>query len=68
MVRVLKTGYDAPMRALEFGANGIMVPHCRSAEEARQWVDWVRFPPLESAASTAPERMRIGDLQIRASI
>ncbi len=46
MVRVLKTGYDAPMRALEHGANGIMVPHCRSAEEARQWVEWVRFPPL----------------------
>src|SRR3954453_6839915 len=46
MVRVLKTGYMAPMRALEFGANGIMVPHCRSAAEARQWVDWCRFPPL----------------------
>lgn len=46
MVRVQKTGYDSPMRALEFGANGIMVPHCRSAEEARQWVEWVRFPPL----------------------
>ncbi|MFN7919940.1 MAG: aldolase/citrate lyase family protein [Bryobacteraceae bacterium] len=46
MVRILKTGYDAPMRALEYGANGIMVPHCRSAEEARQWVDWCRFPPL----------------------
>jgi 4-hydroxy-2-oxoheptanedioate aldolase len=46
MVRILKTGYDAPMRSLECGANGIMVPHCRSAEEAKQWVDWVRFPPL----------------------
>jgi 2-keto-3-deoxy-L-rhamnonate aldolase RhmA len=23
-----------------------MVPHCRSAEEARQYVEWVRFPPL----------------------
>ena len=46
MVRILKTGYDAPMRALEYGANGIMVPHCRSAAEARQWVEWVRFPPL----------------------
>jgi 4-hydroxy-2-oxoheptanedioate aldolase len=46
MVRILKTGYSAPMRVLEFGANGIMVPHCRSAEEARQWVEWVRFPPL----------------------
>src|SRR6266498_22663 len=46
MVRILKTGYTAPMRALDFGANGIMVPHCRSVEEARQWVEWARFPPL----------------------
>ncbi len=46
MVRVLKSGYHSPMRALEFGANGIMVPHCRSAAEAQQWVEWVRFPPL----------------------
>ena len=46
MVRVRKTGYDSPMRALEFGANGIMAPHCRSVEEARQWVEWVRFPPV----------------------
>jgi 4-hydroxy-2-oxoheptanedioate aldolase len=45
MVRIRKTGYDSPMRALEFGANGLMIPHCRSAAEARQWVDWVRFPP-----------------------
>ncbi|MCI0624994.1 MAG: aldolase/citrate lyase family protein [Acidobacteria bacterium] len=46
MVRILKTGYSSPMRVLEFGANGIMVPHCRSVEEARQWVEWTRFPPL----------------------
>jgi len=46
MVRVLKEGYMSPMRAMEFGANGIMVPHCRSVEEARQWVEWCRFPPL----------------------
>ena len=30
MVRIRKHGYDSVMRALEFGANGIMVPHCRS--------------------------------------
>ena len=46
MVRVLKTGYTSPMRALEFGANGILVPHCMNAAEARQWVEWVRYPPL----------------------
>src|SRR4051812_3194389 len=31
MVRVLKEGYAAPMRALEMGANGLMIPHIRSA-------------------------------------
>jgi 4-hydroxy-2-oxoheptanedioate aldolase len=46
MVRIRKTGYNAPMGVLEFGANGIMVPHCRSAAEARQFVEWTRFPPL----------------------
>lgn len=46
MVRVRKGGYDSPMRALEFGATGIMVPHIKSAEEARQWVEWTKFPPL----------------------
>ena len=46
MVRVLKEGYQAPMRALEAGANGTMVPHCKSAAEAKQWADWARFPPL----------------------
>jgi 4-hydroxy-2-oxoheptanedioate aldolase len=48
MVRILKTGYDSAMRALEFGANGIMVPHCRSIEEAEQWASWTRFPPQGS--------------------
>jgi 4-hydroxy-2-oxoheptanedioate aldolase len=46
MVRVLKTGYSSPMRCLEFGANGLMVPHVRSVQEAQQWIDWTRFPPL----------------------
>jgi len=45
MVRIRKTGYTSAMRALEFGANGIMVPHCCDPEEARQWVEWTRFPP-----------------------
>ncbi|MEW5979559.1 MAG: aldolase/citrate lyase family protein [Acidobacteriota bacterium] len=46
MVRILKTGYTSPMRALECGANGIMVPHCCSVDEAREWVSWSKFPPL----------------------
>ncbi|MBL8228130.1 MAG: hypothetical protein JNL98_06620 [Bryobacterales bacterium] len=46
MVRIRKHGYDSAMRMLEAGANGIMVPHIRSAAEAREWVNYVRFPPL----------------------
>lgn len=46
MVRLRNTGYTSAMRALEFGANGIMAPHCRSVEDAKQWVEWTRFPPL----------------------
>jgi 4-hydroxy-2-oxoheptanedioate aldolase len=45
MVRICKNGYTSIMRALEFGANGIMIPHCCSAAEAEQWVRWSRFPP-----------------------
>lgn len=45
MVRICKNGYASAMRPLEFGANGIMVPHCSSPDEARQWAKWTRFPP-----------------------
>jgi 4-hydroxy-2-oxoheptanedioate aldolase len=45
MVRIRKTGYTSAQCALEFGANGIMVPHCCSVAEAREWADWTRFPP-----------------------
>jgi 4-hydroxy-2-oxoheptanedioate aldolase len=46
MVRIRKNGYQEIMQALECGADGILVPHCKSAAEARQWVEWTRFPPL----------------------
>jgi 4-hydroxy-2-oxoheptanedioate aldolase len=48
LVRIRKSGYFSPMIALESGAQGIMAPHCRSAEETRQWVEWCKFPPQGS--------------------
>jgi 4-hydroxy-2-oxoheptanedioate aldolase len=45
MVRITKSGYHSAMQALEFGAHGLMIPHVRSVEEARQWVEYSRFPP-----------------------
>jgi 4-hydroxy-2-oxoheptanedioate aldolase len=46
MVRIRKTGYTSAMGPLELGANGIMVPHCCSVQEAEQWVNWTLFPPV----------------------
>ncbi|MFH0965299.1 MAG: aldolase/citrate lyase family protein [Planctomycetota bacterium] len=46
IIRVVKTGYDAPMKALEAGAHGVMIPHCMSAEEAQRWARWAKYPPL----------------------
>ena len=37
--------YDSVSRALDLGALGVMIPGCESAEEARQLVEWSRFPP-----------------------
>lgn len=45
MVRIRKNGYTSAMQALEFGANGVMIPHCCSVAEAQQWSDWSLFPP-----------------------
>jgi len=46
MIRVRKEGMHSYFRALEVGANGIMVPHCMSAEEARYVVRNSRFNPV----------------------
>ena len=45
MVGICKNGYTSAMRALKFGANGIMIPHCCGAAEARQWAEWPGFSP-----------------------
>lgn len=45
LVRIRKNGYTSIMRALEFGAQGIMVPHCMDAEEAQEVMRWMKFPP-----------------------
>lgn len=46
LVRVSKGSYSDYIRPLEAGAAGVMVPHVRTAEEARQAVKWTRFGPL----------------------
>ena len=45
IVRTVNTGYTAPMKALESGASGVMIPHVRTADEARQWAQWSKYHP-----------------------
>ena len=46
LVRVPGHGKDWISRSLDGGAQGVIVPHVSSAEEARAVVDAARFPPL----------------------
>ena len=46
IVRIAKGGYTSIIRPLELGVNGLVLPHCRSAEEARQFVQMAKFIPL----------------------
>jgi len=45
LVRVPDAVYDSVSRTLDLGALGVMIPGCESADEARQFVQWARFPP-----------------------
>ena len=45
LVRVADAVYDSISRALDLGAQGVLVPACESAEEARFVVESARFPP-----------------------
>lgn len=45
LVRVPDAVYDSISRALDLGAQGVLVPACESADEARLVVESARFPP-----------------------
>lgn len=45
LVRIPRGQYDMATRALDGGAWGIVMPHVDSAEEAREIVDRVKYPP-----------------------
>ena len=72
MVRVAKGSYSDYVRPFEMDATGIMVPHCMSAEEARNIVRMTRFQPvgrraLDSGNSDGPFCMRPLDEYVRFS-
>ena len=45
IVRVAENDYSLIARGVEEGAQGIIVPHVSSAEDARKAIDSMRYPP-----------------------
>src|SRR5690606_34946748 len=63
-VRVAGPQKDLVSTALDAGAEGIMMPWVSSAEEAREIVSWMKFPPVGvrgSAFGLAHDLYRGGD-------
>lgn len=48
LVRVSKNEEVIIKRVMDAGANGVIVPMVKNAEEAKQAVSWVKYPPLGS--------------------
>ena len=44
-VRVSSVGADTIARSLDLGADGIVLPMVRSADEVRRALEWMRYPP-----------------------
>jgi 4-hydroxy-2-oxoheptanedioate aldolase len=46
LVRIPRGSYNDVIRPLEAGATGLLLPHCTSGEDAREFVQMARFAPL----------------------
>jgi len=46
VVRIPKGPYNQVIKPLEIGASGLVWPHCKSADEARAFVEMAKFRPL----------------------
>jgi 4-hydroxy-2-oxoheptanedioate aldolase len=68
LVRVPRRQYWMATRALDGGALGVVMPHVDTAEEAREVVDHLRYPPAghRSVAGSLPQMdfkpMKTGDI------
>ncbi|HME56188.1 MAG TPA: aldolase/citrate lyase family protein [Candidatus Lokiarchaeia archaeon] len=46
IVRTTKNAYEYIARVLDMGADGVMVPHIDTVEEAKRVVDCTKYPPI----------------------
>lgn len=62
IVRVPSHAYDHVARVCDMGAEGIVIPNVRTAAEAKQIVDWIKYSPKGSrgvALQIAHDRYRV---------
>jgi 2-dehydro-3-deoxyglucarate aldolase/4-hydroxy-2-oxoheptanedioate aldolase len=52
IVRVPTVSYEHIARSLDAGAQGLMLPRIKSADEVRSAVDWMKYPPRGVRGST----------------
>ena len=46
IVRIARNDYSSVVKLLEMGVNGLVLPHCLGAEDARRFVRMAKFAPL----------------------
>ena len=46
ILRIAKGGYSNVIRPLELGVNALVLPHCMSAREAREFASMAKFHPM----------------------
>jgi 4-hydroxy-2-oxoheptanedioate aldolase len=56
-VRIGVKGFADAARFLDWGATGIIAPMINSADDARAFVDYVKYPPLGGRSWGAPRQM-----------
>lgn len=61
VVRVVKSKYDVIARALDLGADGIMIPRVESLNEIQDAVDAMKFPPVGKTGRGGWAQLREGE-------
>jgi 2-keto-3-deoxy-L-rhamnonate aldolase RhmA len=62
VVRIPKGPYNQVIKPFEVGANGLVWPHCKSADEAREFVQMAKFQPLGKRGVGGGRDSRYGTL------
>lgn len=65
IVRLPHGPYNQIIKTLELGAGGLVWPHCKSAEEARQFVHMAKFRPLGLRGIGGGRDSAFGQLETR---